>query len=74
MAVLGQGVVLMVAGMAIVFFFLLLLVFVTNFTVKPLARFNSLFPEAAPKKAPAKKAGGDADADVALAIAVAMGA
>ena len=72
MAVLGQGVVLMIAGMGIVFFFLMILVIVTNLTVKPLARFNSLFPEETPKKAPAKKAAGNDDENVALAIAVAL--
>jgi len=72
MAVLGQGVVLMIAGMGIVYFFLMVLVLVTNITIKPLARFNSLFPEEAPKKAPAKKAAGNDDENVALAIAVAL--
>jgi len=72
MAVLGQGLVLMIAGMGIVYFFLLILVIVTNFTVKPLARFNSLFPEEAPKKAPAKKSAGSDDENIALAIAVAL--
>ena len=73
MAVLGQGLVLMIAGMGIVYLFLVILVIVTNLTVKPLARFNSLFPEEAPKKAPAKKTAGNDDENVALAIAVALG-
>ena len=73
MAVLGQGLVLMIAGMGIVYLFLVILVVVTNLTVKPLARFNSLFPEEAPKKAPAKKAVGNDDENIALAIAVALG-
>ena len=72
MAVLGQGVVLMVAGMGIAFLFLAALVWVTAFCIKPLARLNGIFPEAAPKKAPAARAGSD-DADIALAIAVALG-
>ena len=74
MEVLGQGVVLMLAGMGIVFSFLLVLVAVTLLTMKPIAKLNSIFPQDAPKKAPARKtAAGSADADVALAIAVAMG-
>ena len=73
MAVLGQGIVLMIAGMGIVYLFLIVLVGVVNVSIKPLAKFNYLFPEDAPKKAPAKKAAGSDDADVALAIAVALG-
>lgn len=73
MEVLGQGLVLMLAGMGIVFAFLLVLVAVTLLTMKPIAKFNGIFPQDAPKKAPAKKAATDSDADVALAIAVAMG-
>ena len=73
MAVLGQGLVLMIAGMGIVYLFLVILVIVTNLTVKPLARFNALFLEEAPKKAPAKKAAGNDVENVALAIAVALG-
>lgn len=72
MAVLGQGLVLMIAGMGIVYFFLVILVCVTNLTVKPLARFSSIFPDEAPKKAPAKKAAGGDDENIALAIAVAL--
>ncbi len=72
MAELAQGLVLMLAGMTIVFAFLLLLIGVTSASCKPLARFNSILGDVAPKKAPAKAAT-NADADVALAIAVAMG-
>ncbi len=72
MSELAQGLVLMLAGMTIVFSFLLLLIGVTNATCKPLAAFNSILGQDAPTKAPAKAAA-SADADVALAIAVAMG-
>jgi len=74
MAVLGQGVVLMIAGMAIVFAFLIILIIVTKLSMGFIARFDSILPQEAAKKAPAKpKAAGSADADIALAIAVALG-
>ncbi len=72
MAELAQGLVLMLAGMGIVFLFLLVLIAVTSLTCKPLARFDDIFPKEAPKKAPAKAAAGGDDANIALAIAVAM--
>lgn len=68
---IGQGVVLMLAGMGIVFAFLVVLILVTSVSMKGIARFNSILPQDAPKKKPAPKASGD-DANVALAIAVAM--
>ena len=73
MAVLGQGVVLMIAGMGIVYIFLTVLIFVTKVSMKGIANFDSILPQEAPKKKPAAKAAGDDDANVALAIAVAMG-
>ena len=73
MAVLGQGVVLMIAGMGIVYIFLTVLIFVTKVSMKGIANFDSLLPQEAPKKKPAAKAAGDDDANIALAIAVAMG-
>ncbi len=71
MAVLLQGLVLMVAGMGIVYFFLTLLIFVTKVAMGGVARFNALLPDEAPKKKPQARAASD-DANVALAIAVAM--
>lgn len=68
---LSQGLVLMVAGMGIVFLFLLLLVAVTGITMKFFSKFDSILGEAAPRKAPSAPAAGD-DSDVALAIAVAL--
>ena len=67
-AVLGQGLVLMVAGMGIVYLFLLLLVAVTGTAMKFFARFDGILGAEAPKKPAAAPAAGDAD--VALAIAV----
>jgi sodium pump decarboxylase gamma subunit len=70
---IGQGVVLMLAGMGIVYLFLVLLIIVTKFSMKGIARFDSILPQEAPKKKPAAAKAGDDDANVALAIAVAMG-
>ncbi|MBR2920819.1 MAG: OadG family protein [Kiritimatiellae bacterium] len=68
---IGQGVVLMLSGMGIVYLFLTVLIFVTKFSMKGIARFDSILPQDAPKKAPAKAASND-DANIALAIAVAL--
>lgn len=68
---IGQGVVLMVAGMGIVYVFLMLLILVTKVACAGVARFDSILPQDAPKKAPPKAAGGD-DENIALAIAVAL--
>ena len=73
MAELGQGIVLMVAGMGIVYIFLSLLIFVTKFTMGGIARFDAIIPQDAPKKAPKAAAAANDDANVALAIAVALG-
>ena len=72
MAVIGQGLVLMIAGMGIVYFFLTVLIFVAKYASAFVARFDGILPQDAPKKAPVKKAAGDDDANVALAIAVAL--
>ena len=70
---IGQGVVLMIAGMGIVYAFLSVLIIVTKISMKGIARFDSILPQDAPKKKPAAaKSAGDDDANVALAIAVAM--
>ena len=61
----------MLSGMGIVYLFLLLLIFVTNVAMSFVSRFNSIIPDAAPKKAPAKAASND-DENIALAIAVAL--
>ena len=71
MAILSQGLVLMVAGMGIVFLFLTVLIFVTKFASAFVSKFDSILPDAAPKKPTARPATDD-DANVALAIAVAM--
>ena len=72
MAVLGQGLVLMLAGMGIVYLFLSTLIVVTIFSMKGIARFDGILPQEAPKKAPKKAAAGTDDENIALAIAVAL--
>ena len=71
MAVLGQGLVLMVAGMGIVYLFLIVLIVVAKYASAFVSRFDGILPQEAPKKAPRPTASSD-DADVALAIAVAL--
>ena len=73
MAIMGQGLVLMVAGMGIVYLFLTVLIVTAKGASRFVSRFDGILPDTAPKKAPAKAAGSDSDADVALAIAVALG-
>lgn len=73
MAVIGQGLVLMVAGMGIVYLFLTVLIFVAKYSSAFVAKFDHIIPQEAPKKAPKKAAASDDDANVALAIAVALG-
>ena len=72
MEVLGQGLVLMIAGMGIVYAFLCVLIVVAKYASAFVARFDGILPQDAPKKAPRPAASND-DADVALALAVALG-
>ena len=51
MDVLGQGLVLMLAGMGIVFIFLVVLIITTNISMKGIGRFDHILPQDAPKKA-----------------------
>ena len=73
MAVLGQGLVLMIAGMGIVYVFLSVLIAVTKVSMGFVGRFDSILPQDAPKKKPTASRASSDDADVALAIAVALG-
>lgn len=70
--ILKQGLVLLAAGMAIVFVFLYVLVLVVRLTALVVPRFNHLLPDAAPK-APARPqvAVPADDAPIAAAIAAA---
>ena len=62
----------MLAGMGIVFAFLVVLILVTKVSMKGIACFDSILPQDAPKKKPAAATASDDDANIALAIAVAM--
>jgi len=68
---ISQGLVLMLAGMGIVYLFLITLIIVTKLSMKGISNFDSILPQDAPKKKPAVAATDD-DANVALAIAVAL--
>ena len=72
MDVILQGLVLMIAGMGIVYVFLSVLIAVTKVSMGFISNFDSILPQEAPKKKPAAAAGND-DANIALAIAVALG-
>lgn len=50
MAILMQGLVLLVSGMGIVYLFLSLLVWVMNHSTKIVQRFNYILPDDEPKK------------------------
>ena len=69
---IGQGIVLMLAGMGIVYVFLSILIVVTIVSMKGISKFDHILPQEAPKKAPKKAAGGSDDENIALAIAVAL--
>jgi len=73
MAILAQGLVLLVSGLGIVFLFLSLLVWVMNRSAEIVPKFNHILPEEEPKKKsrPAAAAARDDDL-VAVAIAAAV--
>ena len=50
MELMGQGVVLMIAGMAIVYAFLFLLIWVSNGASRLVSRFDHIIPDNEPKK------------------------
>lgn len=58
MAVLGQGIVLMVAGMGIVYLFLWVLIVISEKASQFVSRFDYVIPDEAPKKAKRAAAGG----------------
>ena len=72
MDIIYQGLVLMLAGMGIVYCFLSALIVVTKLSMKGIARFDSILPQSAPKKKPAAAQSASDDENVALAIAVAL--
>ena len=48
MEVLGQGLVLMLSGMGIVYIFLSILIVVTKFSMEGIGHFDSILPQDAP--------------------------
>lgn len=72
MAIMGQGLVLMIAGMGIVYLFLCVLIVVAKAASNFVQRFAYILPDAEPKKQPAAAAATNDDANIALAIAVAL--
>jgi sodium pump decarboxylase gamma subunit len=70
MDILLQGLVLMLAGMGIVFLFLAVLIITTSISMKGIGRFDHILPQDAPKKKPAPAS--NDDENIALAIAVAL--
>ena len=70
MDILLQGLVLMLAGMGIVFLFLAVLIITTTISMKGIGRFDHILPQDAPKKKPAPAS--NDDENIALAIAVAL--
>ncbi len=69
MDIILQGLDLLVAGMLIVFLFLMLLVYVMNLTAKIIPRFNHILPDEAPKKKARPAAKSDDHTAIAIAIA-----
>ena len=71
MAILMQGLVLLVAGMGIVYLFLFLLVWVMNRAASTIPRFNHILPDEEPKKKsrPAVRHAHHDDAVIAVALA-----
>ena len=70
---IGQGIVLMLAGMGIVYLFLVVLIFTAKIASAFVSRFDHILPQEAPKKAAKPAAASNDDANIALAIAVAIG-
>ena len=50
MAIMGQGLVLMIAGMGVVYVFLYVLILISEGTSRIVSRFNDLVPDKAPRK------------------------
>jgi len=74
LAILLQGIVLLVSGMGIVFLFLALLVWVMNWSTGIVSRFKYILPDEEPKKkarSAAQHASSD-EASIAIVIAAAF--
>lgn len=66
-----DGIIIMLIGMGVVFLFLVIMVYVMDWTSKFVLKLNEIFPEEIPEEKPARKKAGNNDGDVALAIAIA---
>ena len=71
MAILSQGLVLLLAGMGIVFAFLAMLVCVMTVSSKVIPKFNYILPDHEPKKRSKNSAASSDDTAIAIAIAAA---
>ena len=60
MGLIGQGLVLMLSGMGIVYMFLVVLIITTKYSSAFVAKFDSILPQDAPKKSPKPAASNDA--------------
>lgn len=69
---LGNGVILMILGMAIVFVFLTILVFTTKLVSKIVRKFEDKHPQATVTKSEAVPVAASSEAEVAVAIAAAL--
>ena len=72
-----QGLVLLVAGVSIVFLFLSLLVVVVSASSKVITRFNHILPDEGPKvkkgpKGSSSRQTGSSDEEIAVAVAAAL--
>jgi len=73
MAILAQGLVLLIAGMSIVFAFLAMLVCVMSASSKVIPKFNHILPDEQPKKrAPTSSSNDDTSIAIAIAAVVAQ--
>ncbi len=66
-----DGIVIMLIGMGVVFLFLVIMVYVMDWTSKLVLKLNEIFPEEIPEEKTVRKKVGNNDGDVALAIAIA---
>lgn len=66
-----DGIIIMLIGMGVVFLFLVIMVYVMDWTSKLVLKLNEIFPEEIPEEKPTRKKAGNNDGDVALAIAIA---
>ena len=69
MELMGQGLVLMIAGMAIVYAFLFLLIWVSDGASRLVSRFDHIIPDTEPKKQKKRPVAVQSEAGVAVSAA-----